>query len=140
MNLEQIMSRRVVSVSPDDQLSLIRHLFEKTGFHHLLVVEENELAGIISDRDLFKAISPNLGTPAETPKDTATLHKRAHQIMSRHPVYLKPADSVYTAIDVFNEHAISGIPILDDAEHPVGIVSWRDIMKVLAKNRPSQNH
>lgn len=140
MNLEQIMSRRVVSVSPDDQLSLIRHLFEETGFHHLLVVEENELAGIISDRDLFKAISPNLGTPAETPKDTATLHKRAHQIMSRHPVHLKPADSIYAAIDVFNEHAISGIPILGDADQPVGIVSWRDIMKVLAKNRSSHHH
>lgn len=135
MRLEEIMSKRVVSVTPDDQLSLIRHLLDKTGFHHLVVTEENKLVGIISDRDLFKALSPNLDTPAEMPKDSATLSKRAHQIMSRQPITLKASDTVYAAVDVFNEHSISGIPVVNEDEEPVGILSWRDIMKVLAKNR-----
>lgn len=135
MALEQIMSKRVVSVTPDDQLSLIHHLFKETGFHHLVVIEDTKLVGIISDRDLFKALSPNLGTPGETPKDLATLKKRAHQVMSREPITLKADDSVYAAVDLFNENPISSIPIVDEEKTPVGIVSWRDILKVIAKNR-----
>ena len=55
-------------------------------FRHLLVLEEGELVGVISDRDLFRAISPYLGSEAEMSRDTETLTKRAHQIMTRQPI------------------------------------------------------
>jgi CBS-domain-containing membrane protein len=67
---------------------------------------------VVSDRDLFKALSPNIGTNIETYKDTATLNKRVHQIMSRKPKILREDATVDAAIDLFNEHAISCIPIL----------------------------
>ncbi len=42
----------------DDPLYLIQRIFQREGFHHLLVVEEDQLVGVISDRDLLPAISP----------------------------------------------------------------------------------
>ncbi len=138
MSIASVMSKPVVSVEMDDTVGLIKEIFDSSQFHHLLVVESGRLHGIISDRDLLKTISPNIGTIAETTKDTATLNKKAHQIMTRSPVTLNVDADIYDAIDIFNSHRISCIPIVDDNQKPVGIVSWRDIMKRLARGRSVQ--
>lgn len=139
MKVTEFMTQPVVTVEMDDSLAEVKRLFEKTAFHHLLVVEGKRLVGVISDRDLLRALSPNIGTAAETAKDLAGLNKKAHQIMSRHPITLRPEASLPDAVQVFNQHTISCIPIVTDAEHVVGIVSWRDIMRKLgaayAKNK-----
>jgi len=129
--VENIMSKTVVTVDMDDPISLVKEIFENTCFHHLLVVESGILQGIISDRDLLKALSPNLGTVAETRRDKETLNKRAHQIMTRKPITLKPSATMSSAIKLFNSHTISCIPIINSKHEVEGIVSWRDIFKVL---------
>ena len=131
MSIAKIMSTRVVSVHMDDSLQSLRELFADTGFHHLVVVHDNKLQGIISDRDLLKSISPFVDTLSERKLDRATLDRKAHQIMTREVITLNPSDSVYSAIELFNTHKISCIPIIDTNRHPVGMVSWRDVMKFM---------
>jgi acetoin utilization protein AcuB len=132
MTVEQIMSTRVVTVEMDDKLEVVKDVFDSMGFHHLLVVEEGrKLYGIVSDRDLLRALSPYAGTSVETARDLAPLQKRVHQIMTRKPITLRPQAAVAEAIRLFLAHDISCIPIVDDAFRPVGIVSWRDILKSL---------
>ncbi len=53
MHIRDIMTTRVATVSMDDRLSVIKDIFEQAHFRHLLVLEEGELVGVISDRDLF---------------------------------------------------------------------------------------
>ncbi|MBI1892117.1 MAG: CBS domain-containing protein [Burkholderiales bacterium] len=129
MKVSQIMSSNPVAVGLDDPLSTVRDIFDHAGFHHLLVVDEGELIGVVSDRDLLRHISCNIGTNVYTPKDLDTLKKRVHQIVTRKPITLAEEASVEEAIDVFNTHRISCIPIVDAAGAAVGIVSWRDILK-----------
>lgn len=129
--IDSIMSTPVVSVEMDDKLSLVNTLFEQTSFHHLVVVENNKLVGIISDRDLFKALSPTVGTVAETSADLAMLNRRAHQIMSRNPVHLKQQDDVSKAVIAFRDNKVSCLPVVNEQHVPVGILSWRDIIKAL---------
>jgi len=133
MLVKDIMSRNVVTVGLDDTLGLVKEIFDHSKFHHLLALEKGELLGVVSDRDLFKALSPNIGTNIETYKDTATLNKRVHQIMSRKPKILREDATVDAAIDLFNEHPISCIPILSADDRLVGILSWRDILRNLRK-------
>lgn len=132
MKIKSLMSTNVVTVKLDDPIGKVKEIFEALGFHHLLVVEDEKLFGIISDRDLLKAISPKVDTAAATTQDLATLNKRAHQIMSSKPLCLKAESSVREAINLFNENKISCIPVVNEKNNPVGIVSWRDIMKVLS--------
>lgn len=129
MSVKKIMSTTIVTVEMDDRLKTVKEIFSSVRFHHLLVVESGKLVGVLSDRDLLKALSPKIGTPAETEDDSATLNKRVHQIMTRRPVVLKPNSAVYEAIEIFNKQNISCIPIVDDENKPVGILSWRDILK-----------
>jgi len=135
MVVENIMSKTVVTIAMDDSLKVIKEIFDYTGFHHLLVIESDELVGVISDRDYLRALSPNIGTVAETIKDVATLNKKAHQIMTRKPVTLFPRAGLHDAIKIFNNHKISCVPIVDEDYKPVGILSWRDIFKVLESSQ-----
>ena len=134
MLVKRIMSKPVVTVSMDDTLGVVKHIFENVNFHHLLVVEKGQLYGVISDRDLLKFISPFIGTLQETVHDKFTLNKKVHQIMSRKPITLTPTADVYEAISLFNQYSISCIPIVNEKHHPVGIVSWRDIFRTIENN------
>ena len=126
------MTARVVTVDMDDRLEVVKEIFDTMNFHHLLVVDEHKkLSGVLSDRDLLRALSPYVGSVAETARDLATLNKRVHQIMSRHPLTLRPHSSVAEAANLLLENRISCVPIVDGDFMPVGIVSWRDLLKAL---------
>jgi acetoin utilization protein AcuB len=105
MELRSIMTSRVVTVELDDTLEVVKQIFDAMKFHHLLVLDtDKKLCGVISDRDLLRALSPYIGTASENARDTATLRKRVHQIMSRQPVTLPPEATVTDAINLFLEH------------------------------------
>ncbi|KUM55012.1 CBS domain-containing protein [Rheinheimera sp. EpRS3] len=131
LNVAELMSTKPVSVSPDDTLSVVKHIFDHVKFHHVLVVEHGILLGVLSDRDLFKALSPHIGTAAETPRDLATLNKKVHQVMLRQPVTLHPQAKIMDAIHLFNSEGVSCIPVVDSQNRPQGILSWRDIIRTL---------
>jgi acetoin utilization protein AcuB len=129
MQVREFMTSKVVCVELDDSLQTVKEIFDNTRFHHLLVIEANQLRGVISDRDLFKALSPHIGSAAETERDAATLKKRAHQIMSRNLVTLHPEAMIEDVVDVFRCCRISCIPIVDNNGNVAGIISWRDLLK-----------
>lgn len=131
MLLKDIMSKAVVTVEPDDTLALVKQMFHLGKFHHVLVLERGALTGVVSDRDLYKALSPNLDTPVESYRDTATLNKTVREIMTRQPIVLKDDATVDDAIDIFTAHVISCIPIVSQQGKLLGIISWRDILRNL---------
>ncbi|MEM1090628.1 MAG: CBS domain-containing protein [Pseudomonadota bacterium] len=132
MKIEQLMSSPPVTIDMDDTLDHVRSLFLELKFHHLLVVRHGVLRGVLSDRDLLESISHRVGTAAETRSDLDTLKRRVHQIMVRDPVSLGPNDTVRDAVKLFNKHGVSCLPVVNERNRPVGIVSWRDIMARLA--------
>lgn len=133
MRVDALMSAPVVTVDADDRLATLQDLFHRTGFHHLVVMEAGQVRGIISDRDLLGAISPNIGTAAETAKDLATLNKHAHQIMSRSLVTLQPGDELSRAIALLNQYRVSALPVISEQRQILGILTWRDILRQAEK-------
>jgi acetoin utilization protein AcuB len=129
MKVNELMTTRIVTVGFDETLLTVREIFEHTRIHHLLVVEEGRLYGVVSDRDFLRAVSPFIDSVVENPRDVATINKRIHQIMSRKPMTLWPDSNVADAIELLVAHPISCIPIVDVECRPVGILSWRDILR-----------
>jgi CBS domain-containing protein len=70
MDVGSIMTTRVVSVEMDDRLDVVKKIFDTLKFHHLLVVDTGgKLKGVVSDRDLLRALSPYVGSAAENARD-----------------------------------------------------------------------
>ncbi len=67
MKISSIMTRRVVTVEMDDSLQIISEIFENVKFHHILVVENQKLVGVISDRDLIDREEHDIITLDKTP-------------------------------------------------------------------------
>lgn len=130
MLIKEIMTTRIATVSMDDRLNVIKEIFEQAHFRHLLVVEEEALVGVISDRDMLRAISPYLDTDAEMTRDTETLNRRAHQIMSRQLVTIAPDQTLQAAAALMLEKNVSCLPVLENGAL-VGIVSWKDLLRIM---------
>lgn len=135
MLLSNVMTKPPVTIGMDTRLGEIKRIFEARKFHHLLVVDDDILVGVISDRDLLKSISHNVGKREETAQDLATLNKTAKQIMTRKLITLTPGATIFDAVSTFNRHPISCIPVVDNDKKPVGSISWRDIMRALESIR-----
>jgi len=129
MNVESIMTTRVVGVRMDDTLRTVKHLFEHHPFHHLVVFEHGKAVGVLSDRDLLRNISPFIGKLAERSMDEATLNKRVHQIMTRRIIAVRRSTPITDAARMLIDHRISCLPVLDDDGRCEGIVTWFDLMK-----------
>ena len=127
-----IMSDKVVTISPDDSLQVVRRLFDAHRFHHLIVTERGKAQGVISHRDLLKHLSPFVGTLSEKSRDVWTLDKRVHQVMSRSIVWANLDTPITEAALLMAANRISSLPILDDKGRPVGIVTTVDVLRWIA--------
>ena len=126
------MSKSLVTLDLDDDLEKAKSLFDKHNIHHILIIENKELVGIITDRDLHKHLSPNIGTRQESFSDTALLQKKIHLIMSRDLIVAPESITLNEAVLLFHDNHISCLPIVSKNMKPIGIITWRDILKVLA--------
>ena len=128
MLIKAIMKTRVATVEMDDSLAVVRELLLSAPFHHLLVVEGDELVGILSDKDLYKALSPYLESPGENQRDRDTLSRRVHQVMSRDLVTISAEAALEEAASLMLDKGISCLPVLE-AGKLQGIITWRDLLK-----------
>lgn len=131
MTVDAIMSRNVESVGPDMSLMEIQDTLRKHGFRHLLVVEDNTLVGVISDRDVLRVISPFLNTLSEAPRDVKTLMRPAREVMRADPVSVRPDTSIEEAASILLEHTISCLPVVNEDHQIEGIVTSKDLLRHL---------
>ncbi len=125
MNVASIMTRNVVAVKMDYSIRIIRDIFKNFEFHHILVLKNHKLVGVISDRDLID----------REERDTITLDKKAHEIMSRNLITVDVETSIEKASDLLLENNISCLPVISPQVSVEGIVSWKDILKFYSKNK-----
>ncbi len=128
MIVAQLMTRAPVTISLDATVGQIKELFDDHLFHHLIVIEEARVVGIISDRDLLRSLSPFIGKRDERAADARLLQRHAHQIMTRHPVCVRERTTAAEAAALLLAHRISCLPVIDDQGHPIGIITWRDLV------------
>jgi CBS domain-containing protein len=97
---------------------------EKTGC--LLVTQGGRLTGIFSERDLLtRVLAP--GRSGDTP--TAAC-------MTPNPATVHPKDSVRTAIQRMEKGGYRNLPVVDDDDRPVGILSAGRVVHYLAEHFP----
>lgn len=132
MHASFIMTRDLVTVGLDDTLADVREIFDTHRFHHLIVVENGKVAGVVSDRDLLKHLSPFVGKLSERRQDAFTLEKKVHQIMSRHVVTCAPETDAASVTRLMLEHSVSCLPVVDAQGNIQGIVTWRDLLRAVA--------
>jgi acetoin utilization protein AcuB len=130
--IKDIMTKEVVCVSPNDLMSTVFEIFNNNNFHHLPVVEDNQLVGIISQVDVLGVMKcSNLFKGDENRKDNENLLKSlvAREVMTAKPETLSPDDTLAQVAQLFIQNEYHCIPIVDHGK-VVGILTTLDLVKL----------
>ena len=124
-SVTKLMTRNVVCVSPNQDLLDVKHIYEKEEFHHHIpVVENDKLIGMVSLLDFMYHIS---GAGISDDNDVYKKLK-VKDIMTPNPFYMTSEASIEEVANVLTEGKYHAVPILDKDE-VVGIVSTADVIK-----------
>jgi acetoin utilization protein AcuB len=137
MNVDGIMTPNPITVGPHASVAEVQRLFEAHQFHHALVVDGGQLAGVVSGRDLLRHLSPFVGNAlAERSQDLALLQRHIHLVMARRPVCVLPDTPVGAAAWLMRKQKVSCLPVVEKGRRPVGIVTAADLLAVLSRTLP----
>ena len=127
MKVMDVMSKDPLTVSPSDTVGKAEDLMYENHYRQLPVVENKQLIGIVSDRDIrsFLAESSFL-EPEERARGLKT---RVSNIMTAKPLTVSPDDDLREAIELLIEEKIGGIPVMDESQGLVGIVTYVDVLR-----------
>jgi CBS domain-containing protein len=130
MKISEVMTPAAVTDRPDDTLRQAAGKMREQQTGSLLVLDGQELVGIVTERDVLKAVATDV--PLDTPISEA---------MSKDLITVEPGTSLREAARIMTEKWIRHLPVLEGGRL-VGIVSQRDLAGVLAGalNEPDDLH
>jgi CBS domain-containing protein len=127
MKIKDIMVKEVATLDVNDELSLANDIMRLGRIRHLPVVDGARLAGIISERDLFRSsLAQALGYGTKATRDLMkTLHIK--DIMVSQVITISPETEVKAAVQLMVDKKIGCLPVVED-DHLVGLVTETDIL------------
>ena len=133
------MSKDLVTVHPEDTMKRVEELFRRHNIHHLPVIEEGKLIGMVSKSDylFFKRGFNDQSTDKNLDMFRLKVWK-VSDVMTTKLAKMEPEDRINVALDVFEKNIFHAIPIVKD-DKIVGIVSSLDIIRHLAEDRGAVN-
>jgi CBS domain-containing protein len=130
-------TKDLVTVAPSASIDRGISLMEEHGIHHLVVVQDGRVIGMVSDRDILISTGWMLSVERRTvavgtEKGHVIGPKTVEQIMSRPAVCLAREQNAREAAILMVGHRISALPVLQ-AGRLVGVLSDADLMKWLTE-------
>ena len=125
------MSTPVITVNVSDSMQDAIKLLKRHHIKILPVLENGDLTGIITDRDLKKA-SASDATSLDIHEIIYLIAKiKVKDIMTNNPISVPPYFTVEETARILLKNKISGVPVVDDDNRLVGIITQDDLFKVL---------
>lgn len=117
LKVSDVMTRDIKSVSPNIPVSAVLDILRKGRISGVPVIENGALTGIISIEDIVRAMQNNeLASPVG-------------DYMSRKIVSVRVYDPVVKAIETFSSERKGRLPVLDEQDKMVGIITKGDITR-----------
>jgi CBS domain-containing protein len=129
------MTEAVVAIEIDRPVSEALACFAQYAVHHLPVVRDGALAGMLSSADVMKIES---FVPKGGVDQARFLDERVtiRQLMHEPVVGLPPTVSIAEAAERMIDAGVHAAPVVDESDHVLGIVTTTDIMRSLLRGPP----
>ena len=133
--VSSIMSKHLITLSPDDTLSVLKEVFENNNFHHLPVVRFNKPVGIMS-QSVYKGYLLALTKHFDEAyiNDVLLKNEKISEIMTKKLAKVEPTDTIGVALEVFRTNLVHSLLVVEK-EELVGIVTTYDIISFIAKEK-----
>jgi len=127
MKISELMTRPVHVCRGTDTLDRAASLMWEHDIGSVAVVNDaGELIGMVTDRDACMASYTRGLALCDIPVATA---------MSKHVVSCKADDTDAAVAQLMAKHKIRRVPVVDETNHPTGMVSLNDLARTMARGR-----
>ncbi|AEH44642.1 CBS domain containing protein [Thermodesulfatator indicus DSM 15286] len=131
MLVKEWMTEDPITIDENASIMKAVQIMKEHSMRRLPVVKAGKLVGIITDRDIREA-TPSRATTLDIHELYYLLSEiRVKDVMTPNPIAISPDVTVEYAAVVMLENCISGLPIVDEENHVLGIITQTDIFKVL---------
>jgi CBS domain-containing protein len=122
----QFMTTDLFTVHPEDVVDLAASLMDWRHIRHV-PVEDNEgrLVGLVSHRMLLRLVGQGMRGTDHTPV-------AVKDIMRTNPITVTPSTPTLEAIDLMRRHRVGSLPVIEESNRLVGIITERDLIRVAA--------
>jgi len=122
MKNSDIMTKELVYSSPGDRVSDVAQLMKNEDIGPVLIVDDSHdgkrLVGIVTDRDLAIKVVGEGRDPQNT---------RVEDVMTKKVITCRADDDVQNAMKAMAQYQLRRIPVVDDNNRLVGIISQADV-------------
>jgi acetoin utilization protein AcuB len=130
MVVEQIMTRNPITVTPNDSLRRAIALMKEGKFRRLPVLENEQLVGIVTDRDIRLAANSPVILRERWQDEFLLDHVKVDACMTPDPITVSPDTNVEEAARLMRALKVGGLPVVKEGRL-VGIVTETDILNHL---------
>lgn len=130
--VDQVMTRGPAVVAPNDPIRAAIERMRERGCRRLPVVEDGNVVGIVSDRDLRRATNSPLVLRERWYDEFMLDHVQVRACMTANPVTVSPATPIVEAAKLMRDKKFGGLPVVADGRL-VGIVTETDLLNYLIR-------
>jgi CBS domain-containing protein len=117
------------SITSDQSLLDAAKQMSECNIGALLVMDKGSLAGIVTERDIVKNAASEQQSASVKIKD----------VMSTNLLVVKPGDDLDYVMAIMIQNNIRHTPVVEESGL-IGLLSMRDVVRVLVKNLKAENH
>jgi CBS domain-containing protein len=115
--IRDLMTSEVLTVAPEDTVGEAAEKMVARGVGSVLVSDYGRLIGILTERDLLRAVADRIHSS----------EARVREWMTREPITVTQETPAEDAARTMLEHGFRHLPVVD-GEQTIGIVSLRDVL------------
>lgn len=123
MPVQDLARSNVVTASKETAVAEIAELMADEMVGSVVIAEDNMPVGIVTDRDLALRCVAEAADPTEL---------TAENVMTEDVHTIQPDAGFYEAVGQMSDNAIRRLPVTDDNEKLVGILTTDDLEELLA--------
>lgn len=127
ITVADIMTANPITISGGTTLGDMIGLMKTHGFRHLLVVQDDQLVGIVTDRDVRLAMNSPLVQHERAANWHLLQSVTATDCMTPNPMTVAPDTPAASAADLINRYKFDALPVVEETQL-VGIVTVSDIL------------
>ena len=125
--VDDVMTREVVSLSSHHNFEDAVNLISNRHFRHFVVVDNGQIVGIVSDRDVLRGLA----------RTDNWQEKQVSEFMTVDPTTVRPDTSLSDAIAKMLDQKINCLPVIADDGTVCGILTSTDLLKAYQKELES---
>ncbi|PKL66777.1 MAG: inosine-5-monophosphate dehydrogenase [Methanobacteriales archaeon HGW-Methanobacteriales-1] len=132
-SVQNLMSEDLITVSPSDRLVHARRVMMDAKVGRLLVMEEGNLVGLITSKDISRAMISFRKVVPDKHKSARIRNLLVDDVMSQGIRMVSMTSSIPEVAQMMLDQGISGFPVADENKNTVGLITKTDLLDLIVE-------